>query len=243
MVFPLDTCLQNPFNMGGLTPVFKWPSSRIHSSWNGKTFTFIKIVPPFLMNFSFIKKKITSSYSSLKISSTIIFKSLPEIPFLFGFSRFYSFSSRNHIIFKISFKGIGSSLVISLCDTLISQHFKLKLKSVNNLIQITISLGFVFVPIILGHYIVRNGISHTLLWYQIVILQGLIVSMLFKKPPYLKGTQSYKAIGVSSLMFFFVAFYFNFNFTIQTEIARRRRRCLLETGDRIKKYSSSSYRR
>lgn len=49
----------------------------------------------------------------------------------------------------------------------------------------------------LGNYIILNGIAHTLLWYSIIILQGLVVCLLIKKPPYLKNLPTnYKLIKV-----------------------------------------------
>ena len=87
-----------------------------------------------------------------------------------------------------NFVGFGSSIVISQCEVLILQYFKLKLKHVNALTQIAVAVGFILVPVILATYIIQTGLLTVVVWYQVVILQGLIVCLIIRKPKYLKAS-------------------------------------------------------
>lgn len=85
---------------------------------------------------------------------------------------------------------------------MIIQYFKLKLKSVTSVLQCMEAFGFIFTPIVLGNFIILQGVPHTLLWYAIVILQGVLIALVFRKPAYLKNIPTnYKLIKVSTLMF------------------------------------------
>ncbi|KAK9707846.1 hypothetical protein QE152_g27588 [Popillia japonica] len=97
------------------------------------------------------------------------------------------------------FSGTGASLIISQCEILIGQYFKLKLKSVNVFIQLVVAIGFIVTPIALGSEIFIHGLLTPIIWYQIIILQGMIVAMFIKKPQYLKTVGNpYKLIQSSN---------------------------------------------
>ncbi|GJQ76572.1 hypothetical protein Trydic_g2269 [Trypoxylus dichotomus] len=91
--------------------------------------------------------------------------------------------------------GAGASLIISQCEVIIAQYFKVHLRKVNVIIQFTVAIGFIVTPIVLGRNMFIHGLLTPIIWHQILILQGLIVAMFIKKPPYLKTTEnSYKLI-------------------------------------------------
>ncbi|XP_025830315.1 uncharacterized protein LOC108742582 isoform X2 [Agrilus planipennis] len=83
--------------------------------------------------------------------------------------------------------GIGSSLVITQSEVLVTQYFRLKLKTIRAIFQIATAIGFIVTPITLGHHIIKNGVLHVIIWYQAIILQGIVISLAFKKPQYLKS--------------------------------------------------------
>lgn len=98
-------------------------------------------------------------------------------------------------IFLLS--GIGASICCSQTEILLAQYFRLKLSVVNDLIEAIIAIGFIATPILLGDNIIKHGILRVLLTYQTVILQGVIVSAVFKKPNYLKSRRrTYDYISV-----------------------------------------------
>ncbi|KAF5281802.1 hypothetical protein FQA39_LY05016 [Lamprigera yunnana] len=80
----------------------------------------------------------------------------------------------------------GASLILTQVDLILSQYFKLKLEVVRTIIYLSEAMGFVITPIVLGHCIVQSGILTIITWYQAIILQGIIFSIAFKKPKYLK---------------------------------------------------------
>lgn len=80
--------------------------------------------------------------------------------------------------------GIGFNLIMCQCDVIINQYFKLKLARVNLIRQFTSAIGFVSTPILLGNGIIKHGITHASLWYAVIILQGVVASILLKKPHY-----------------------------------------------------------
>lgn len=96
--------------------------------------------------------------------------------------------------------GMGASIVTLMCDTLLSQYFKLKLTAIQNILRVSTFTGYVLTPILLGGGLADHGILKGLIWYQVIVLQGSVLSMVFKKPKYLKGktvNKSYKLIQVS----------------------------------------------
>lgn len=95
--------------------------------------------------------------------------------------------------------GVGASIVLSQTDILISQYFHLKLEPVKIVLNAASALGFIIAPVALGHNIVKIGILQVITWYQAIILQGILISIAFKKPKYLKRQKSkYKLVrGIS----------------------------------------------
>ncbi|KAL1488053.1 hypothetical protein ABEB36_015422 [Hypothenemus hampei] len=86
--------------------------------------------------------------------------------------------------------GIGSSIQMVQCDILLAQYFRLKLAAVTHLSHAVAALGFIFAPIILGHHLLQNTETSVILWYQAIILQGLVLNLLLRKPLYLKSQHS-----------------------------------------------------
>ncbi|RZC37124.1 monocarboxylate transporter 7-like, partial [Asbolus verrucosus] len=83
--------------------------------------------------------------------------------------------------------GLGASILLVQCEILLAQYFKLKLPVLHQISQFVVTLGFLIAPVALGHYILNTTISQVLLWYQAIILQGLVVGLFFRKPLYLKS--------------------------------------------------------
>jgi MFS family permease len=88
--------------------------------------------------------------------------------------------------------GVGASILLVQCETLVSQYFRLKLPVLNEISQVISYLGFLIAPIILGDHILSKSLTQVLLWYQAIVLQGLVVSLLFRKPMYLKSSKRTK---------------------------------------------------
>lgn len=84
------------------------------------------------------------------------------------------------------FIGVGASLQIAQCELLLAAYFKLKYTILTHVTQIFVSLGFIFAPIILGRNISNTNFFNMILWYQAIILQGLVVNLVFKKAPHIK---------------------------------------------------------
>ncbi|XP_050498383.1 uncharacterized protein LOC126879418 [Diabrotica virgifera virgifera] len=85
--------------------------------------------------------------------------------------------------------GIGASIEIAQCEILLAQYFRVKHAILANVCQGMASFGFVIVPVVIGHNVLSSSLLHVVLWYQAIILQGLICNMVFKKPAYLKSRQ------------------------------------------------------
>ncbi|EFA07125.2 hypothetical protein TcasGA2_TC010116 [Tribolium castaneum] len=83
--------------------------------------------------------------------------------------------------------GLGASLLMVQCEILLAQYFRMKLAVLNQISQFVMTLGFLVAPIALGHHILNTNVTQVLLWYQAIILQGLVVALFFKKPLYLKS--------------------------------------------------------
>ncbi|CAH2005603.1 unnamed protein product [Acanthoscelides obtectus] len=83
--------------------------------------------------------------------------------------------------------GGGASILISQCEILLAQYFKSKHTILAYITQAVTALGFIAAPIVIGHHILNSSILNVLLWYQAIILQGLVCSLTFKKPAYLKS--------------------------------------------------------
>ncbi|CAH0551298.1 unnamed protein product [Brassicogethes aeneus] len=83
--------------------------------------------------------------------------------------------------------GIGSSLQISQCEILVAQYFKLKHSILLHYSYAVTAIGYILVPIILGDNLLKTNLSNVIMWYQTVLLQGLVVALFFKKPAYLKA--------------------------------------------------------
>ncbi|KAJ8941704.1 hypothetical protein NQ318_023300 [Aromia moschata] len=83
--------------------------------------------------------------------------------------------------------GIGASIQMSQCEILLAQYFRLKHAILAHISQGVTALGFLIAPIIVGHQVLRESLLHVILWYQAVILQGLILNLTFRKPMYLKS--------------------------------------------------------
>ncbi|XP_017770159.1 PREDICTED: uncharacterized protein LOC108557928 [Nicrophorus vespilloides] len=96
--------------------------------------------------------------------------------------------------------GCGVALVETQCEVLLAQYFRLKLNSINVVLQIMTCIGYIFTPISLGHYINMYGIVHVIIWYHLYILIGVGVCTLFKKPDYLKGKLTYNSVKVGLVL-------------------------------------------
>ncbi|XP_050296878.1 uncharacterized protein LOC126736529 isoform X2 [Anthonomus grandis grandis] len=83
--------------------------------------------------------------------------------------------------------GIGSSIQMAQCEILLAQYFKLKLAILTHLSHAVSALGFILAPVVLAHHILAQSETQVLLWYQAIILQGLILNLLLRKPMYLKS--------------------------------------------------------
>lgn len=83
--------------------------------------------------------------------------------------------------------GFGASIQMAQCEILVAQYFRLKLPLLTNIAHAVSAIGFILAPIIIGHHILTNSLMQIILWYQAIILQGLVVNLLFKKPIYLKS--------------------------------------------------------
>ncbi|KAF7273677.1 hypothetical protein GWI33_013624 [Rhynchophorus ferrugineus] len=83
--------------------------------------------------------------------------------------------------------GIGASIQMAQCEILIAQYFRLKLPVLRHVTQVVAGVGFIVAPIVIGHHIFTNSLMQIILWYQAIILQGLVVNLLFRKPTYLKS--------------------------------------------------------
>ncbi|KAJ3648298.1 hypothetical protein Zmor_020111 [Zophobas morio] len=83
--------------------------------------------------------------------------------------------------------GLGSSIALIQCETLVAQYFRQKLSILNQISHFFSIMGFLIAPIVLGHHILNTTLTQVLLWYQAIILQGLIASLFFRKPQYLKS--------------------------------------------------------
>ncbi|KAJ8925881.1 hypothetical protein NQ315_009733 [Exocentrus adspersus] len=86
-----------------------------------------------------------------------------------------------------TFFGIGASIQISQSEILLAQYFRLKHTVLAHITQAVTALGFLISPIIVGHHILNSSLLHVILWYQAIILQGLVLNLTFKKPLYLKS--------------------------------------------------------
>ncbi|CAG9859459.1 unnamed protein product [Phyllotreta striolata] len=94
--------------------------------------------------------------------------------------------------------GVGASIQTSQCEILLAQYFRMKHGILVNISQAVTALGFVVTPMVLGHCILGTNLFNVLLWYQAVILQGLICNLVFKKPVYLKSKHGNNYNFVSS---------------------------------------------
>ncbi|CAH1259720.1 unnamed protein product [Diabrotica balteata] len=96
-----------------------------------------------------------------------------------------------HLLFPLAgiVCGIGASIEIAQCEILLAQYFRIKHALLANVCQGMASFGFVIVPVVIGHNVLSSSLLHVVLWYQAIILQGLICNMVFKKPAYLKSRQ------------------------------------------------------
>lgn len=93
------------------------------------------------------------------------------------------------------FSGAGASIILTQTDVILSQYFKLKIELIRTIMHLSEAIGFVITPIALGCWIVKHGMLHIITWYQAVILQGIIFSIAFRKPKYLKlSKQKYRLI-------------------------------------------------
>lgn len=96
------------------------------------------------------------------------------------------------------FVGIGASMLTAQTEILLAQYFRLKLPIVNDILEAAVAVGFIVTPIVLGNSIIEHGLLRILLWYQTLMLQGIIISLLLKKPKYLKSVRRiYDYIPVS----------------------------------------------
>lgn len=106
--------------------------------------------------------------------------------------------SLNIYLYYYYILGLGSSLILSHSDQIIPQYFRLKYESINSVLQVGRTFGFIITPAALGNYAVKIGLLQTITWYQAVVLWGLIVSLVLKKPKLLKDNkQKYNIIEVS----------------------------------------------
>ncbi|CAG9764074.1 unnamed protein product [Ceutorhynchus assimilis] len=83
--------------------------------------------------------------------------------------------------------GIGASIQMAQCEILLSQYFRLKLPILTHLGHAVAALGFISAPIIIGHHILVQSETQVILWYQAIILQGLVLNLFLRKPLYLKS--------------------------------------------------------
>ncbi|KAH1000695.1 hypothetical protein HUJ04_012990 [Dendroctonus ponderosae] len=83
--------------------------------------------------------------------------------------------------------GLGASIQMAQCQIIIAQYFRLKLPILNHLSHATSALGFILAPIVLGHHLLINSETQVILWYQAVILQGIVLNLFLRKPMYLKS--------------------------------------------------------
>ncbi|KAL3288102.1 hypothetical protein HHI36_002552 [Cryptolaemus montrouzieri] len=83
--------------------------------------------------------------------------------------------------------GIGSSIQIAQCEILLAQYFKLKHLKLTHATHMVIALGFIGCPILVGHLLMQYKLLQVILIYQAILLLGLLISMIFKKPAYLKS--------------------------------------------------------
>uniref|UniRef100_A0A1Y1KN00 Major facilitator superfamily (MFS) profile domain-containing protein n=1 Tax=Photinus pyralis TaxID=7054 RepID=A0A1Y1KN00_PHOPY len=93
------------------------------------------------------------------------------------------------------FAGGGASIILAQVDILLLQYFKLKLELVRTIMYLGEAVGFIITPIALGHTIIQSDLLHIITWYQAILLQGVILSIAFRKPNYLKSaSQRYRLI-------------------------------------------------
>lgn len=114
------------------------------------------------------------------------------------FCKFCIFYLLNFIVL-----GLGSSIIIVECEIIMNQYFRLKLPILSQISQCVSIIGFLIAPVLLGHYILTTSINHVLLWYQAIILQGLVVALVFRTPLYLKSKKPkpYQFVLVSQFFF------------------------------------------
>ncbi|XP_018561764.1 uncharacterized protein LOC108903905 [Anoplophora glabripennis] len=86
--------------------------------------------------------------------------------------------------------GIGASIQIAQCEILMAQYFRLKHAVLAHITQAVSAFGFLIAPIVVGHHILSSNLLHVILWYQAIILQGLVLNLTFRKPMYLKSKQT-----------------------------------------------------
>ncbi|XP_057669523.1 uncharacterized protein LOC130901885 isoform X1 [Diorhabda carinulata] len=93
--------------------------------------------------------------------------------------------------------GIGASIQTAQCEILLAQYFRMKHAILANICQAVAALGFVVAPIAIGHNVLNTNLLYVIMWYQAIILQGLIFNLVFRKPAYLKSKQrdAYKYIA------------------------------------------------
>ncbi|XP_066143667.1 uncharacterized protein [Euwallacea fornicatus] len=83
--------------------------------------------------------------------------------------------------------GVGGSIQMSQCEILLAQYFRLKLPLVTHIGHACAALGFIIAPMILGAHLLVDSETHVLLWYQALILQGLVLNLFLRKPIYMKS--------------------------------------------------------
>ncbi|KAG5886055.1 hypothetical protein JTB14_009504 [Gonioctena quinquepunctata] len=93
---------------------------------------------------------------------------------------------------------VGASIQISQCEIILAQYFKLKHTILAHITQAVTALGFIVAPIVVGHEILKKDLLKVVVWYQAIILQGLILNLTFKKPAYLKSKQTSQYNYISS---------------------------------------------
>ncbi|CAG9813112.1 unnamed protein product [Phaedon cochleariae] len=86
--------------------------------------------------------------------------------------------------------GIGAAIQMPQCEILLGQYFRIKHNILVYISYGVMALGFIIVPIVIGHHILSTNLHNVLLWYQAIILQGLICNLTFRKPTYLKSKQT-----------------------------------------------------
>lgn len=93
-------------------------------------------------------------------------------------------------------------MVMCQVEIQILQYFNLKLAPVNTILNIANAVGFIITPMALGHFILRQGVLETITWYQAFILIGVLLSIAFKLPKYLKSQKRrYKLVQVIFIIF------------------------------------------